>query len=51
MLVETFKKLADYLKCDYRGTLVVPFTTTPDALGDEIRQGAAVYAHRIAGGI
>ncbi len=49
LLVETFKRLADYLKCDYRDTLVVPFTTTPEAMGDEIRQRAIAFAHRATG--
>ena len=48
MLVATFKKLADYLKCEYWDTLVVPFTTTPDAMTDEIRQRAIAYANRSA---
>jgi len=46
MLVQTFLKLADYLKCDYLDALVVPFATTPDAMGDEIRQRAVAFAQR-----
>jgi multimeric flavodoxin WrbA len=44
LMMEMFGRLADYLKCDHAGALVVPFTTTPDALGEEVREQAWAFA-------
>jgi len=46
---DTFKRLADYLKCSYAGDLVVPFATTPDAFGDDVKAQAAAFAQQLVG--
>jgi multimeric flavodoxin WrbA len=49
LVMELFKRFSGYLKCDYAGALVIPFTSTPDALGSEIKDQATAYAHKMTG--
>ncbi len=42
-----FERLAMYLKCSYAGSLVIPFTTKPWEMGDDIKAQAADYADAI----
>ena len=35
------------LRCDHAGALVIPFTTTPDALGPEVREQAITFANKM----
>lgn len=48
LLVKMFKRLMEYAKITVAGTLVIPFTTTPDAMGEKIRKRAQTFAHSIA---
>jgi len=48
LLLETFKRLSNYLKCTHLGALVVPFATTPEALGDPVRARAIAFADQIS---
>ncbi len=48
LMGELFKRFADYLQCDYAASLVIPFTSKPDALGDEVRQQARAFAGQLA---
>jgi multimeric flavodoxin WrbA len=47
-IVDMFTRLMDYAKCKPSLTLVVPFCTTPDAMGDNIREMARRFASRFA---
>lgn len=47
LFTELFRRFAEYLQCDHKGALVVPFTTTPDALGEEVMQRAADFAQQL----
>jgi multimeric flavodoxin WrbA len=47
LTTELFKRLAMYLQCEHRGALVVEFSTTPDAMGEEVRNRAADFAHQL----
>lgn len=49
LTVELFKRLAHYLKCHYSGELLIPGTSTPDALGDDVKAKAAAYAQLLRG--
>ncbi|MBM4327824.1 MAG: flavodoxin family protein [Deltaproteobacteria bacterium] len=49
LLLEMFKRLMDYSKCKIADTLVIPFTTTADAMGEDIRKEAVKFAHTLAG--
>lgn len=49
LLLEMFKRLMHYSKCTVAGTLVIPFATTADAMGDDIRQKAVKFARTLAG--
>jgi len=48
LLVEMFKRFANYLKCAHSGELIVPFATSPDTLGDPVRARAVAFADRLA---
>jgi len=47
LLMQMFERLAGYLKCRHLGTLVIPHTTKPDALGEDERDQAVSFARRI----
>ncbi len=47
LLMELFPRFAHYLKCTYAGALIIPFTTKPDDMGEDIRE----QAHRFAAGL
>lgn len=49
LLQDLFKKLANYLKCTYAGDLVIPFATTPDAFGDDVKDQATAFADKFVG--
>lgn len=49
LMMEMFKRFAGYLQSTHTGALVIPLTTTPDAMGDDVREQAVSFAHRIAG--
>ena len=49
LIVETFHRFSDYLLARPVGELVVPFCTTPDALGEDIRSQASKFARKIIG--
>ena len=49
LVQDLFKKLANYLKCTYVGDLVIPFATTPDALGNTAKNLATAFAHKLLG--
>lgn len=51
LMEELFRRLARYLKCDHAGALVVPLATTPDRLGDDIRNKAHAFARRLVDGV
>jgi multimeric flavodoxin WrbA len=46
LVVEMFNRLMEYTKCSVPGTLVIPFATTPDAMGEEIKAQAVKFAHK-----
>lgn len=46
--VELFKRFAHYLKCDYSGELLIPGTTKPEALGDDVKVKATAFAQSFA---
>jgi hypothetical protein len=46
LVVEMFNRLMEYTKCSVPGTLVIPFATTPDAMGEEIKVQAVKFAHK-----
>lgn len=50
LLVEMFRRLMEYAKTNMVGALVIPFATTPDAMGEDVRERAAQFASTIAGG-
>lgn len=43
-LLDLFERLAAYLKCTRAGALVIPFATTPESLGNEVRDRAVEFA-------
>ncbi|MFC1835818.1 flavodoxin family protein [Thermodesulfobacteriota bacterium] len=47
LTVELFNRFAHYLKCRHAGSLIIPFTTTPDALGDGVKEQAVAFAQRL----
>jgi multimeric flavodoxin WrbA len=47
LTTELFKRFAWYLQCHHKGTLVIPFTTTPDALSDDVKAQASSFADTI----
>jgi NAD(P)H-dependent FMN reductase len=47
VLVKQFDALVDYAKARVADHLVVPFCTTPDALGDEAKQQAVKFAETL----
>jgi multimeric flavodoxin WrbA len=49
LLLETFTRLSDYLKCANLGALVIPHASSPEALGDPARAKAIAFADRISG--
>lgn len=49
MVRDLFRRFADFLKCTYAGDLVIPFATTPDAFGDDVKAKAAAFARRLLG--
>ncbi len=49
LIVQMFQRLMDYAKIGTAESLVIPFTTTPDAMGEEIRGQAVKFAHRLSG--
>jgi multimeric flavodoxin WrbA len=49
LIVQMFQRLMDYAKISKSESLVIPFTTTPDAMGAEIRQQAVKFASRLVG--
>jgi multimeric flavodoxin WrbA len=48
LLMEMFKRFASYLRCNNVGELIVPFATSPDALGDPVRARAVAFADQLA---
>ena len=46
LVSEMFNRLMQYTKCKVAGTLVIPFATTPDAMGEEIKAQAVKFAHK-----
>ena len=46
LVVEMFNRLMDSTKCNVPGTLVIPFATTPHAMGEEIKAQAVKFAHK-----
>lgn len=49
LLVTQFHGLLQYLKAVPAGTLVAPFCTTPDAIGDDVKEEAARFALKLTG--
>ncbi len=49
LVVKMFQRLMDYAKISTAESLVIPFTTTPDAMGEEIREQAVKFAGRLVG--
>lgn len=49
LLVKQFDGLAQYVKADVAGRLTVPFCTSPDAMGEDIKLKATQFARGIAG--
>lgn len=47
LMTDLFGRFVDYLQCRYAGTLIVPFTSTPDALGEQAREQARAYARQM----
>jgi len=48
ILAKVFDALVDYLKARNAGHLLVPFCTTPDALGDDAKAKAVAFAKGLA---
>lgn len=48
LLLETFTRLSDYLKCADLGSLVIPFVSTPEALGEPARAQAIAFAEQLS---
>jgi multimeric flavodoxin WrbA len=49
LVVQMFQRLMDYAKISTPESLVIPFTTTPDAMGAEIKELAVKFAGRLVG--
>ena len=49
LIVETFHRFSNYLLARPFGELIVPFCTTPDALGEEIQSQASELVSKIVG--
>jgi len=49
LIVQMFQRLMDYAKISGSESLVIPFTTTPDAMGAEIKEQAVKFADRLVG--
>ena len=49
LVVQMFQRLMDYAKISSAESLIIPFTTTPDAMGAEIKEQAVKFAGRLAG--
>ncbi len=49
LIVQMFQRLMDYAKITEAESLVIPFTTTPDAMGEEIKERAVKFAGRLVG--
>lgn len=47
LMTDMFGKFVDYLQCEHAGTLIVPFTSSPDALGEEARHNASSFARKL----
>jgi multimeric flavodoxin WrbA len=48
LLMEMYKRFANYLKCHNAGELIVPFATSPDDLGDQVRERATAFADQLS---
>lgn len=47
LIMLMFERFAEYLKCKFLGTLVIPHASRPDALGEEARAQAIDFARTI----
>lgn len=47
LMLDTFQRFSGYLKSRYAGALVIPHTSTPDALGREAQEQAEAFARKI----
>jgi len=47
LMMQAFERFAAYLKTDYLGALVIPYTTTPDAMGEDVRDQAMAFGRKI----
>jgi len=50
LLVQMFGRLMEYGKTNMVGTLVIPFSTVPDAMGEDVRERAVQFASTLVGG-
>jgi multimeric flavodoxin WrbA len=48
LMEELFKRFSGYLQCEYAASLVISFTSKPDAMGDGVRQQARAFAGQLA---
>ena len=49
LIVQMYQRLMEYAKIGTAESLVIPFTTTPEAMGDEIKGQAVKFAHKLLG--
>ncbi len=49
LLVKQFDGLAEYVRGDITGRLTVPFCTSPDSIGEDVKQKATQFAQSIVG--
>ena len=47
LMTDMFSRFVDYLQCDHAGTLVIPFTSAPDALGEQVQEQARAFAQQL----
>ena len=48
LMLQAFERFAAYLKSHHLGAMVIPYTTTPDAMGEDVRDQAIAFARKIA---
>jgi multimeric flavodoxin WrbA len=47
LMTDMFGRFVDYLQCHHAGTLIVPFTSTPDALAENVQEQARTFAREL----
>ncbi len=48
LMTDMFTRFVDYLQCTHAGTLIIPFTSSPGALGEKAQEQAQSFAQQFA---